>query len=45
MTDRELADDIWLNMKWYKVPTHWDDEQVLEIIIGYWHRAMSKGEG
>ena len=45
MTDRELADEIWLKMKGRKVPDDWSDEQIEEIIIRYWHRAIARGEG
>ena len=45
MTDRELADEIWLKMKGRKVPDDWSDEQIEEIIIRYWHRAIPRGEG
>ena len=45
MTDRELADEIWLKMKGRKVPDDWSDEQIVEIIIRYWHRAIARGEG
>ena len=45
MTDRELADEIWLKMKGRKVPEDWPDEQIEEIIIRYWHRAIARGEG
>ena len=45
MTDRELADEIWLKMKGRKVPEEWSEEQIEEIIIRYWHRAIARGEG
>jgi len=45
LTDRELADEIWLKMKGRKVPDDWSDEQIEEIIIRYWHRAIARGEG
>ena len=45
MTDRELADEIWLKMKGRKVPAEWSDDQIEEIIIRYWHRAIARGEG
>ena len=45
MTDRELADEIWLKMKGRKVPVEWSDEQIEEIIIRYWHKAIARGEG
>ena len=45
MTDRELADEIWLRVKGRKVSNEWSDEQIEEIIIRYWHRAIARGEG
>ena len=45
MTDRELADEIWLRVKGRKVPNEWSDEQIEEIIIRYWHKAIARGEG
>ena len=44
MTDRELANEIWLRVKGLELPEHWSDEQVEEIIKRYWHRAMEKWE-
>ena len=44
MTDRELADEIWLRVKGRKVPNEWSDEQIEEIIIRYWHKAIARGE-
>ena len=45
MTDRELADEIWLIVKGRKIPENWSDDQIQEIILRYWHRAIAKGEG
>ena len=45
MTDRQLADEIWLRVKGYMVPKDWTEKDIQEIIVRYWSRAVAKGEG
>ena len=45
MTDRELADAIWMLVKGHKVPANWTEKDIQEIIVRYWSRAVAKGEG
>ena len=45
MTSRERADEIWLVVKGRNIPEGWSDEQIEEIIIRYWHKAIARGEG
>ena len=45
MTDRELADTIWMIVKGRKVPENWADEDIQAIIVRYWHKAIAKAEG
>ena len=45
MTDRQLADEIWLKVKGRKVPENWTEKDIQEIIVRYWHKAIAKGEG
>jgi len=45
MTDRQLADEIWLLIKGRKVPENWTEKDIQEIIVRYWSRAVAKGEG
>ena len=43
MTDRDIANKIWIIMKGISLPTHYTDKDVIEIIYRYWHRAMERG--
>jgi len=45
MTDRELADAIWMLVKGRKVPVDWTEKDIQEIIDRYWSKAVAKGEG
>ncbi len=45
MTDRELADAIWMIVKGRKVPENWTDEDIQAIIVRYWSKAIAKAEG
>ena len=40
MTDREIANLIWLKIKNKPLPDSYTDEDADEIIRRYWHRAM-----
>ena len=42
MTDREIAQKIWLIMKGKSIPDSYTDTDVLQIIYRYWHRAMER---
>ena len=45
MTDRQLADEIWLKVKGRKVPENWTEKDIQEIIVRYLSRSVAKGEG
>tara|TARA_R110001583_G_scaffold130469_1_gene282200 strand:- start:1001 stop:1153 length:153 start_codon:yes stop_codon:yes gene_type:complete len=42
MTDRDIANNIWIIMKGISIPPSYTDKDVLEIIYRYWHRAMER---
>lgn len=42
MTDREIANIIWLKMKGVPIPENYTDEECEDIINHYWHRAMER---
>ena len=42
MTDRDIANKIWLTMKGIPLPKNYTNKDAIEIIYKYWHRAMER---
>jgi hypothetical protein len=42
MTDRDIANKVWLTMKGISLPKNYTDKDIIEIIYKYWHRAMER---
>jgi len=42
MTDRDIANKVWLTMKGISLPKNYTNKDIIEIIYKYWHRAMER---
>jgi hypothetical protein len=42
MTDRDIANKIWMIMKGISLPANYTDKDITEIIYKYWHRAIER---
>ena len=42
MTDRYIANKIWIIMKGISLPKDYTNKDSIEIIYKYWHRAMER---
>ena len=42
MTDRDIANEIWLIMKGISLPANYNDKEVTEIIYRYWPKAIER---
>ncbi len=42
MTDRDIANKIWLIIKGIPLPPSYTEKDALEVIRRYWHKAVEK---
>ena len=42
MTDRDIANKIWMTMKGIPLPPSYTDKDALEIIYKYWNRVVER---
>ena len=45
MSDREIANILWLRIKGKPIPDYYTDEDCEQIIYRYWHKGMEGQEG
>ena len=45
MSDREIANIVWLRIKGKPIPDYYTDEDCEEIIYRYWHKCMEGQAG
>jgi len=44
MSDREIANILWLRIKGKPIPDYYTDEDCEQIIYRYWHKGMEGQE-